>query len=195
MNYQVAPFWINSGKIACLIVISLLLAFFSISGFLVYLLAIGVVWAVVVSFKIHAMKKKGLILKNSDISDWMVYIQGIPVEEKRQSLANPCFAILQHGQSFFAKALILRAFIQVVFCIYILQQIYYADNIYAQGAALMFDMYILYSLWGTIQNYIAIRQNKIIIEELVTPSGSHWYRFLFTKKEKRIPALDSLFAI
>lgn len=195
MNYQVAPFWINSGKLACLIVISLFLGFFSVSGFIAYLLAIGVAWAVVVSFKIHAMKEKGLILKNSDVSDWMVYIQGIPVEEKRQSLANPCFAILQQGQSFFSKALILRALIQAVFCVYILQQIYFVNNIYVQIFSLMFAAYILYSLWNTLQNYIAIKQNKIITEELVAPSGSHWYRLSFMKKEKRIPALESLFAI
>ncbi|EJD6401136.1 hypothetical protein M0H77_RS13250 [Providencia rettgeri] len=42
MNYQVAPFWINSGKLACLIVISLFLAFFSVSTFIAYLLVIGV---------------------------------------------------------------------------------------------------------------------------------------------------------
>ena len=195
MNYQVAPFWINSGKLACLIVISLFLGFFSVSGFIAYLLAIGVAWAVGVSFKIHAMKEKGLILKNSDVSDWMVYIQGIPVEEKRQSLANPCFAILQQGQSFFGKALILRALIQAVFCVYILQQIYFVNNIYVQIFSLMFAAYILYSLWNTLQNYIAIKQNKIITEELVAPSGSHWYRLSFMKKEKRIPALESLFAI
>ncbi|WP_353242292.1 hypothetical protein [Providencia sp.] len=195
MNYQVAPFWINSGKLACLIVISLFLGFFSVSGFIVYLLAIGVVWAVVVSFKIHAMKEKGLILKNSDISDWMVYIQGIPVEEKRQSLANPCFAILQQGHSFFGNALILRALIQAILFVYILQQIYFVNAIYVQVFALIFEAYILYSLWNTLQNYIAIKQNKIITEELVAPSGSHWYRLSFVKKEKRIPALESLFAI
>ncbi|MFD1091818.1 hypothetical protein [Providencia vermicola] len=195
MNYQVAPLWINSAKLACLIVISLFLAFFSVSGFIVYLLVIGVVWAVVVSFKIHGLKEKGIILKNSDVSDWMIYIQGIPVEEKRQSLANPCFAILSQGQSFFSKAFILRGLIQAFFCVYIFQQIYFVNNIYVQVFALMFEAYILYSLWNTIQNFIAMKQNKIITEELVAPSGSHWYRLSFMKKEKRIPALESLFAI
>ncbi|HGN1704780.1 TPA: hypothetical protein ACKRTE_000595 [Providencia rettgeri] len=195
MNYQVAPFWINSGKLACLIVISLFLGFFSVSGFIFYLLAIGVAWAVVVSFRIHAMKEKGLILKNSDVSDWMIYIQGIPVEEKRQSLANPCFAILQHGQSFFSKTLILKAIIQVACSIYILQQIYFVDNIYVQVLALISIIYVLNSLWNTIKNYIAIKRNEIITEELIAPSGSHWYRLFFVKKEKLFPALDSLFAI
>lgn len=153
------------------------------------------VWAVVVSFKIHALKEKGIILKNSDVSDWMIYIQGIPVEEKRQSLANPCFAILSQGQSFFSKALIIRGLIQAFFCVYIFQQIYFVNNIYVQVFALMFEAYILYSLWNTIQNFIAMKQNKIITEELVAPSGSHWYRLSFMKKEKRIPALESLFAI
>lgn len=34
MNYQVAPLWINSAKLACLIVISLFLAFFQLVGLL-----------------------------------------------------------------------------------------------------------------------------------------------------------------
>ncbi|MGG4607301.1 hypothetical protein [Providencia sp. Me31A] len=195
MNYQIAPFWINSGKLACLIVISLFLGFFSVSGFIFYLLAIGVGWAVVVSFRIHALKEKGLILKNSDISDWMVYIQGIPVEEKRQSLANPCFAILQHGQSFFSNALILKAIIQAIFSVYILQQIYFVDNIYVQILALISVGYVLNSLWSTLKNYNAVKRNKIITEELIAPSGSHWYRLSFARKEKLFPALDSLFAI
>ena len=78
---------------------------------------------------------------------------------------------------------------------YILQQIYFVNAIYVQVFALIFEAYILYSLWNTLQNYIAIKQNKIITEELVAPSGSHWYRLSFVKKEKRIPALESLFAI
>lgn len=57
------------------------------------------------------------------------------------------------------------------------------------------EVSVLYSLCNTTKNNIAIKQNKIITEELVAPSGSHWYRLSFVKKEKRIPALESLFAI
>lgn len=195
MNYQVAPFWINSGKLACLIVISLFLAFFSVSTFIAYLLVIGVGWAVLVSFKIHAMKEKGVILKNSDTSDWKVYIQGIPVEEKRQTLANPCFATLQHAQSFFSNAFMIRVLIQVIFCSYILWQIWGLDNINVQILTLIGVVYLGYTLWVSIQRYITLKQGNLIIEELTAPSGSLWYRVYFKEKEKLFPALDGLFAI
>ncbi|OZS74274.1 hypothetical protein CHI95_12055 [Providencia rettgeri] len=128
MNYQVAPFWIYSSKLACFIMFSVFFAFFSVSGFILYLFTIGVVWAVVVSFKIHGMKEKGIVLKNSDTSDWMVYVNGIPVQERRQTLSNPCFATIQHAKSFFSIAFIIRALIQIIFCIYLFIYLFILAN-------------------------------------------------------------------
>ncbi|MEY0661558.1 hypothetical protein AB7281_02770 [Providencia rettgeri] len=195
MNYQVAPFWIYSGKLACFIVISVFFAFFSVSGFMLYLFTVGIVWAVVVSFKIHGMKEKGIILKNSDVSDWMVYVNGIPVQERRQTLSNPCFATIQHAKSFFSIAFIIRALIQIIFCVYLFWQIEKLDNIFVLLFGLIATSYIVYSLWQSIQSVIILQQNKIISEELIVPSGSRWYRVFFKQKEKLFPALDNLFII
>ncbi|ENR5391229.1 TPA: hypothetical protein KEY68_004121 [Providencia rettgeri] len=195
MNYQVAPFWIYSGKLACFIVISVFFAFFSVSGFMLYLFTVGIVWAVVVSFKIHGMKEKGIILKNSDTSDWMVYVNGIPVQETRQTLSNPCFATIQHAKSFFSIAFIIRALIQIIFCVYLFWQIEKLDNIFVLLFGLIATSYIIYSLWQSIQSVIILQQNKIISEELIAPSGSRWYRVFFKQKEKLFPALDNLFII
>ncbi|WP_272674443.1 MULTISPECIES: hypothetical protein [unclassified Providencia] len=195
MNYQVAPFWIYSSKLACFIMFSVFFAFFSVSGFILYLFTIGVVWAVVVSFKIHGMKEKGIVLKNSDTYDWMVYVNGIPVQERRQTLSNPCFATIQHAKSFFSIAFIIRALIQIIFCIYLFWQIEKLDNIYVLLLSLIATFYIIYSLWKSIQSVITLQQNKIISEEIIAPSGSHWYRVFFEQKEKLFPALDNLFAI
>ncbi|MEY0694790.1 hypothetical protein AB7378_13625 [Providencia rettgeri] len=195
MNYQVAPFWIYSGKLACFIVISVFFAFFSVSGFMLYLFTVGIVWAVVVSFKIHEMKEKGIILKNSDVSDWMVYVNGIPVQERRQTLSNPCFATIQHAKSFFSIAFIIRALIQIIFCVYLFWQIEKLDNIFVLLFGLIATSYIVYSLWQSIQSVIILQQNKIISEELIAPSGSRWYRVFFKQKEKLFPALDNLFII
>ncbi|EJD6378145.1 MULTISPECIES: hypothetical protein [Providencia] len=195
MNYQVAQFWIYSGKLACFIVISVFFAFFSVSGFMLYLFTVGIVWAVVVSFKIHGMKEKGIILKNSDVSDWMVYVNGIPVQERRQTLSNPCFATIQHAKSFFSIAFIIRALIQIIFCVYLFWQIDKLDNIFVLLFGLITTSYIVYSLWQSIQSVIILQQNKIISEELFAPSGSRWYRVFFKQKEKLFPALDNLFII
>ncbi|MCX9108011.1 hypothetical protein OKT22_03060 [Providencia rettgeri] len=195
MNYQVAQFWIYSGKLACFIVISVFFAFFSVSGFMLYLFTVGIVWAVVVSFKIHGMKEKGIILKNSDVSDWMVYVNGIPVQERRQTLSNPCFATIQHAKSFFSIAFIIRALIQIIFCVYLFWQIDKLDNIFVLLFGLITTSYIVYSLWQSIQSVIILQQNKIISEELFAPSGSRWCRVFFKQKEKLFPALDNLFII
>ncbi|EMT6574685.1 hypothetical protein [Providencia rettgeri] len=195
MNYQVAPFWVYSGKLACFIVISVFFAFFSVSGFMLYLFTVGIVWAVVVSFKIHGMKEKGIILKNSDTSDWMVYVNGIPVQERRQTLSNPCFATIQHAKSFFSIAFIIRALIQIIFCVYLFWQIEKLDNIFVLLYGVIASSYIIYSLWQSIKSVIIFQQNKIISEKLIAPSGSRWYSVFSKQKEKLFPALDNLFTI
>ncbi|HGY1115085.1 hypothetical protein VU571_00750 [Providencia rettgeri] len=162
---------------------------------MLYLFTVGIVWAVVVSFKIHGMKEKGIILKNSDVSDWMVYVNGIPVQERRQTLSNPCFATIQHAKSFFSIAFIIRALIQIIFCVYLFWQIDKLDNIFVLLFGLITTSYIVYSLWQSIQSVIILQQNKIISEELFAPSGSRWYRVFFKQKEKLFPALDNLFII
>ncbi|MGV6983912.1 hypothetical protein [Providencia hangzhouensis] len=122
-------------------------------------------------------------------------MNGIPVQERRQTLSNPCFATIQHAKSFFSITFIIRALIQIIFCIYLLWQIEKLDNTYVLLLSLIATFYIIYSLWKSIQSVIILQQNKIISEELIAPSGSHWYRVFFEQEEKLFPALDNLFAI
>ncbi|MCB6144776.1 hypothetical protein LHK12_05275 [Providencia rettgeri] len=122
-------------------------------------------------------------------------MNGIPVQERRQTLFNPCFATIQHAKSFFSIAFIIRALIQIIFCIYLFWQIEKLDNIYVLLLSLIATFYIIYSLWKSIQSVIILQQNKIISEELIAPSGSRWYRVFFKQKEKLFPALDNLFTI
>ena len=93
MNYQVAPFWIYSGKLAFFILSGVVSAFYGIGAFMGYLLFNGLVWQVVVSLRLHRLKEKGLISRDNDISRWLVYVNGIPVREDRAILKNPCFVI------------------------------------------------------------------------------------------------------
>ena len=196
MNYQVVPFWLYSAKLAALIVIGFVLTFFSITSFILYMIVIGGVWAVFISLKIHGMKEKGLILKNSDVSNWLVYINGIPVREQRKVLTNPCFAVCQNAQVFLRNAFIVKLIIQILFCGYLLMQILSIDNIYGQALGLCVGIYIALSLWQSIQAITEIQKEQLVIEELVSPSGSHWYRVYFTRKNSAdLPALDRLLAL
>ncbi len=194
MNYQVAPFWIYSAKLAFFIAIGIGLVFFSITSFILYLITIGIGWAVLVSLKIHGMKEKGLILKNRDLSNWVVYIYGIPVQEQRKSLSNPCFALLQNAKKFLRNAFIIKSVIQILFCGYILKQIVAIDNIYGQLIGLVAGLYIVISAWQSIYAIFIIQNNRIIVEELVSPSDSRWYQISFPRKNNQTnPALDKLF--
>ena len=89
----------------------------------------------------------------------------------------------------------IRVLIQVIFCSYILWQIWGLDNINVQILTLIGVVYLGYTLWVSIQRYITLKQGNLIIEELTAPSGSLWYRVYFKEKEKLFPALDGLFAI
>ncbi|MEX6226790.1 hypothetical protein AB6F55_19415 [Providencia hangzhouensis] len=114
---------------------------------------------------------------------------------KRKADIRSCFATLQHAQSFFSNAFMIRVLIQVIFCSYILWQIWGLDNINVQILTLIGVVYLGYTLWVSIQRYITLKQGNLIIEELTAPSGSLWYRVYFKEKEKLFPALDGLFAI
>lgn len=63
MNYQVAPFWLYSSKLTLLIIIALVISFYNVTGFILYLIFLGLIWAVLLSIKIHGLKEKALSLE------------------------------------------------------------------------------------------------------------------------------------
>ncbi|EMF4708310.1 hypothetical protein [Providencia stuartii] len=196
MNYQVAPFWLYSSKLTLLIIIALVISFYNVTGFILYLIFLGLIWAVLLSIKIHGLKEKGLILRNSETSTWMVYIRGIPVQEQRQHLKNPYFAIKNQGVNFIFKALSIKLFIQIFFIGLIFKQTLVVDNIYIQLVSVLASFAILWSLLQTIWALCAIKTEKMVINEFTSPSKSQWYEISFrTKKNTVKTALECILAL
>nr|WP_260441521.1 hypothetical protein [Serratia fonticola] len=112
MNYQMAPFWFYSGKWVLLVLMAVGLAFFGITAPVFYGLLVGLVIPVVISMRLHQLVEKNLVVIPKELSHWTVYVQGIPVQETRSSLTNPCFAIPEHLRAFFLRAFILKFSVQ-----------------------------------------------------------------------------------
>lgn len=194
MNYQVAPFWIYSGKLAFFILSGVVSAFYGIGAFMGYLLFNGLVWQVVVALRLHRLKEKGLISRDNDISRWLVYVNGIPVREDRAILKNPCFALKPETGPFFLRLFLLKGFIQCAFIILLFTQLaQHSSSIFSTGAGLLTAVILGISLSKTIYHLSALVKKTVITEQLQSESGSLWYQLYFrTKKTEKVPALDQL---
>lgn len=203
MNYQVVPFWLYSGRIAFLVLCAFVLGFLDMNAFAFYLLFMGIAWQLFISLNIHSMKEKYLILKDSDIANWLVYINGIPVKETRKELKNPSFAIEKDAVNFFLWRFMAKGMIQLFFIILLIYQ-----YISSHGSAILgikiisiillafVILFLCYSLFNTIKNMIFIKQGKQVIETLVSPSSSQWHQVHFTYDDKLlVPALSRLLSI
>lgn len=199
MNYQVAPFWIYSGKLAFFILSGVVSAFYGIGAFMGYLLFNGLVWQVAVSLRLHRLKEKGLISRDNDISQWLVYVNGIPVREERAILKNPCFAMKPKIGPFFLRLFLLKGLIQCAFIILLVIQLaQHSSAVFSPGtgAGLLTAVILSISLSKTIYHLSALVKKTGITEQLQSESGSLWYQLYFrTKKTEKVPALDQLLAL
>ncbi|MTC72938.1 hypothetical protein GKR75_01195 [Providencia sp. wls1919] len=203
MNYQVVPSWLYSGKIAFLILFAFALGFLDMNAFAFYLLFMGIAWQLFISLNIHSLKEKYLILKDSDITNWLVYIYGIPVKEIRKELKNPNFAIEKQAVNFFLWRFIAKGGVQLFFTILLIFQYISSRSSEVLGINILSIilltvavLFLCYSLFNTIKNIICIKHGKQVIATLVSPSSSQWYQIHFTYGDKMlVPALSRLLSI
>lgn len=199
MNYQVIPLWIYSGLIAFFAVLAVVCGFYSMGAFMGYLLFTGIAWQVVVSLRLHRLKEKGLVSRSTDISHWLVYVNGIPVREDRIILNNPCFAVKQEVMPFFMQMFLLKSVYQCGFIVLLVIQ--FTDSglpFVSLGAiaGLMAALIMLISFYRTLLQIRMLYKKACYTEQIQSTSGSLWYQLCFvTKKSEKESALGRLLAL
>lgn len=122
MNYQTTGSFIYSGRLFLAVLLALGLSFFGVSALLFYLFAVGLVFPVVVSMDLHRKKESGKIRVPDNREEWMVYVNGIPVRETRNTLANPAFMSQAALRRYFIVLFSVRIVLQVIACVMLAAQ-------------------------------------------------------------------------
>ena len=136
MNYQVAPFWFYSGKVLLAVLAAIGLGLCGVNAAIFYCLLFGIAWPVAVSMRLHQLVEKGVAMNPRQASQWMVYVQGIPVQETRQVLTNPCFALENQMRAFFLRAFAGKAVLHMALLLLLIAQLAAVSPLIALAGAL-----------------------------------------------------------
>ena len=196
MNYQASAFWFYKPLyliVGSLAFVSTVFGFAAVAG---YLLLAGLVFPVVVSMRIHRLNEAGTVLTITENSEWLVYVQGIPVREQRSILKNPCFLSPQRTRQFFLRGFFIRLAIQVL-CLVMLYQQFQAQPVTLFNA-LLAGISLLALLYVFGRSLIALKQllsGQFTAEEMTSPTGSVWYQGYFVRGNTRHAGLEELISI
>lgn len=194
MNYQVTSLYFYSFKALLWVIFCLGLSFFGSRAPLMFVFVIGIVFPVLVSMRINKLTEQGAVLSNNVNHEWLVYVNGIPVREKRHHLSNPFFYSKQRASQFFLKAFLCRAVIQIAIMGLMLFEWPHYDALISYAGVVLAFLIMLYSLINTLYNLYAIYKERWQVESFTSPSESQWFRGLFTWRKSRQGALENLLA-
>lgn len=193
MNYQMAPFWFYSGKLVLLVLLAVGLAFVGVTALIFYGLLAGVVMPVVISMRLHQLVEKCLVVIPKDLSRWTVYVHGIPVQETRNTLTNPCFAIAEHLRTFFLRAFIIKLLLQVGALMLLISQLWpFADVWIILVVGLLVVLWLLAKCIDTGRLLVEVIKQTWVVEQIRSESDSIWYRAGFGMPEQQTNALAKL---
>ncbi|SCB87016.1 hypothetical protein [Kosakonia oryziphila] len=193
MNYQTTAFPLYSPRYILLGVFYLALAFFGLPAPFLYGLLMGLVFPVLVSMRLHTLSQRGQVTLLSEISNWKVYIQGIPLEEQRASLKNPCFHTSERLQQFYWRGFIARLILQLMTLGLLIQQTREIEwTIYAGIAAVAAFILLLLSIYHTLATIRDMRAGAWALQRVEAANG---YQAFFQQKMRVRTALDVLFSL
>lgn len=197
MNYQMAPFWFYSGRLVLLVLLAVGLAFFGITAPIFYGLLIGLAMPVVISMRLHQLAEKSLVAIPKALSRWTVYVQGIPVQETRNSLTNPCFAIQQLLRAFFLRAFTFKLLVQIGALLMLLLQLWQRidERWIVLGVGLSVAVWLLVKCVDTASALAAVVKHGWLVDEVRSETDSIWYRGGFSWQGQRTTALEKLLAL
>lgn len=193
MNYQMAPFWFYSGRLVLLVLLAVGLAFFGVTALVFYGLLAGLVMPVVVSMRLHQLAEKSLVVIPKERSQWTVYVHGIPVQETRNTLTNPCFAIAEHLRTFFLRAFICKLLLQVAALMLLISQLWTLTDVWIiLVVGLLVALWLLVKCIDTGKSLAAVIKQTWAVDEIRNESDSIWYRAGFGMPGQQTTALDKL---
>ncbi|WP_159567441.1 hypothetical protein [Budvicia diplopodorum] len=194
MNYQIAPFWFYSGKIILMVFTAIGLSFFGITALIFYGLLIGLVFNIAIPMRLHQLVEKGFVVIPEKLSQWTIYVHGIPVQETRSQLTNPHFAVEEHMRTFFLRSFITKIIAQITVLTVLISQVWKAapTNVWILSIALTAGFWIAVKCISTFIALNAIFRQTWQHMEVVTRNDSVWYCAGFGQGSKQVTALDKL---
>jgi uncharacterized membrane protein len=194
MNYQVVPFWFYSGKALLAVLAAIGLGVCGVSAAFFYCLLLALVWPVAVSMRLHQLAEKGVAMNPRRASQWMVYVQGIPVQETRQVLTNPCFALENRMRTFFLCAFTAKTLLQMALLLLLITQLAATVNLWIALAGVLFGAWLVYNTVDSIQALRSLARRQWVSEQWVSDSGSIWHRAALIGRKGPAAALERLLA-
>lgn len=195
MNYQVANFWFYKPAVFLTVIIAFGLIFTGLSAPLFYLMAVGLIFPVVVSMRLHVLKEKGRALLLSEGEAWTVYINGIPVQKRRSALKNPAFASVARLRTFYLRTFSLKLVIQGAALVMILWQVWQIENPLILALATLLVAADLWLMSGTVNKLRAVMAERWEIASQQNADGSAWHMAFFSRQPGQEPLLKSLLAL
>lgn len=191
MNYQTSALLFYSGKIFAGVLLCLFLGFFGITAPAFYLLFVGLIIPLFISLRLHSLKERGAVMLPANNSEWIVYVNGIPVRETRSTLSNPGFFSIDRARLFFASATGVKCCVQLASIILLVQQVSEAPGWLYLAAAIALG-WMGYSLWQSTRALQSVLTRQWLIQPRDSASGSQWYFGYFDANGKATAALDSV---
>lgn len=196
MNYQVADFWFYKPAAFLTVIAAVGLTFIGLSAPLFYLIAAGVIFPVAVSMRLHALKERGRSFLHSDSEEWTVFVNGIPVRERRAALKNPAFATLARLRAFYLRAFSVKLVIQAAAMALLFWQVWQrpSDPLVLTVSTLL----VAADIWlmaGTLRKLRAVKAGQWEIASQQNGDGSAWHMAFFHRQAGKKPALASLLSL
>lgn len=193
MNYQTSALWFYKPLYYLITLLSLGFTFFGLSSPLFYIMMAGLILPIVVSMHLHNLSEAGRAWLIKDRSNWIVYVNGIPVEEQRSSLNNPCFASVARLKQFYLRTFIGKLALQLIAVWMLFTQSNIADLVSYKGLAegTIFCLLLLIIV-STLKTLRVIQAQRWEIHPTTSSNGSQWYQAFFVKERQAQPALGKL---
>jgi hypothetical protein len=193
MNYQTTALWFYQPFYYLAFLICLGFTFLGLSSPLFYMVMVGLVLPVLVSMRVHTLSEAGNAWLVKESSDWQVYVNGIPVQEQRSTLTNPCFSSPIRLRQFYLRAFMCKLVIQLAALVMLWTQGREAEllSMTALAEVIIFCV-LLWIIASTVSAIRAISAQKWEIQSITSGGGSHWYQAFFVNKQKAQPALGKL---
>ncbi|WP_049857214.1 hypothetical protein [Trabulsiella odontotermitis] len=194
MNYQTSALWFYRPLALLVVLLAGVLSFFGFSAAFVYLLLAGLVLPVAISMYLHTQKEGEKAWSPKENSEWIVYVNGIPVREDRAVLTNPGFASPEKTRRFFLVSFLFKLAIQVG-CLYQLGIQFLAAP--TGPVSVIAGIVCLIPLLAvTINTFKHLQQlNQLQFTTIQLATGQSWHQAEFERDGKTTPALEPLLSL
>ncbi len=194
MNYQSSSLLFYSGKLFVGMVISITLALFGASAPVFYLFFIGLILPIAISLRLHILKQMGVVTIPEEASEWLIYVNGIPVRETRSSLKNPGFFSAVRAKTFFSIAFGVKLTFQLTAFIIMIPEMSKIP-VFMIIPLIITIFWMLYAICHTIYWLYSTISSSWVIDTKISASGSEWHYGYLLYRGKVYPSLDRLLSL